>query len=50
MEFTELGVVTSNEIFIENESWGSITEWKEKYDNAITDLLNTIDGHILDPI
>ena len=37
--FTELGKVTANEIIIDNENWGRIAEWKEKYDDAITNLL-----------
>ena len=37
--FSELGTVTANEIIIDNENWGRINEWKEKYDNAITNLL-----------
>ena len=37
--FSELGKVTANEIIIDNENWGRINEWKEKYDDAITNLL-----------
>ena len=37
--FDELGKVTANEIIIDNENWGRIAEWKEKYDDAITNLL-----------
>ena len=33
--FQKLGVVTKNEIIVENESWGNINDWIEKYDNAI---------------
>ena len=40
ISFTELGTVTSGEIKVNNESWGSITEWKLKYDTAIEKLLN----------
>lgn len=36
---TELGKVTANDIIIDNENWGRIGEWKEKYDNAIANLL-----------
>ncbi len=36
---TEIGRVTANDIIIDNENWGRIVEWKEKYDNAIADLL-----------
>ena len=37
--FAELGKVTANGIVIDNENWGRIGEWKEKYDDAITNLL-----------
>ncbi len=38
-QFEKLGVVTDDEIKINNESWGSITGWKDKYENAIAVLL-----------
>lgn len=37
---TELGVVTGEEINVNGASWGSITEWKTKYDTAIEKYLN----------
>jgi phosphoribosylformylglycinamidine synthase subunit PurL len=37
--FEELGTVTAGEINIDGENWGSITDWKEKYDNAIGNML-----------
>jgi phosphoribosylformylglycinamidine synthase len=37
--FTALGTVTSGEIKINGEDWGSIIDWKEKYDTAIEKLL-----------
>ncbi|HEY5369171.1 MAG TPA: phosphoribosylformylglycinamidine synthase subunit PurL [Hanamia sp.] len=39
--FEKLGAVTSEEIKIEIESWGSIADWKDKYDNAIGNFLKT---------
>ena len=33
--FEKIGFVTSGDILMENENWGNITEWSEKYDNAI---------------
>ncbi len=36
---TELGAVTGGTISVNGENWGSITEWKEKYDTAIEKLL-----------
>ena len=38
--FQKLGVVTSGEIIIDKESWGNISEWKDRYDNAIGKYLN----------
>jgi len=38
--FQKLGIVTANKIIIDNENWGSITEWSEKYDNAIGNYLS----------
>ena len=35
ISFTALGSVTSQEITINGESWGDITDWKELYDTAI---------------
>lgn len=34
-----LGQVTTGEISVDKESWGSVTEWKSIYDNAIHELL-----------
>jgi len=31
--------VTSGDIKIDGEGWGSISEWNEHYDNAIGNLL-----------
>ena len=39
MTVTYLGTVTSGSINIDNQDWGNINEWKEKYDNAISSLL-----------
>ncbi|MEP7163806.1 MAG: phosphoribosylformylglycinamidine synthase subunit PurL [Ferruginibacter sp.] len=37
--FSEIGKVTANEVIVDNENWGRINEWKEKYDDAISNLL-----------
>ncbi|MEO8960308.1 MAG: phosphoribosylformylglycinamidine synthase subunit PurL [Ginsengibacter sp.] len=37
--FAKLGIVTSREIIIDNESWGNISEWKNRYDDAIGNYL-----------
>jgi phosphoribosylformylglycinamidine synthase len=37
--FEKLGVVTAGEIIINNEDWGNIDNWKEKYENAIENYL-----------
>ncbi len=36
---TELGTVSGGSISVNAENWGSITEWKEKYDTAIEKIL-----------
>ena len=33
--YEKLGTVTAGEIIIDNDPWGQIDEWGEKYDNAI---------------
>lgn len=42
--FEKLGTVTAGAVIIDGDNWGSITEWKEKYDNAIGNLLAGHDG------
>ncbi|MEO5649114.1 MAG: phosphoribosylformylglycinamidine synthase subunit PurL [Ginsengibacter sp.] len=42
--FEKLGTVTSGEILVNNEDWGNISAWKNKYDNAIGNYLNTKNG------
>jgi phosphoribosylformylglycinamidine synthase len=37
--FEKLGEVTSGEIKIDDENWGNISDWKNKYDNVIGNLL-----------
>lgn len=37
--FEKLGTVTHGDITIDGDNWGSIASWKEKYDNAIGNLL-----------
>ncbi len=36
-----LGSTTGNEVVVDNEHWGQITEWKDKYDNAIASYLSS---------
>jgi phosphoribosylformylglycinamidine synthase len=38
--FEKLGTVTSGQIKIDNESWGNIIDWKNKYDTAIGNYLS----------
>jgi hypothetical protein len=38
--FEKLGTVTKEEIIINDENWGSIADWKNKYDNSIENYLN----------
>ncbi|MBS1627675.1 MAG: phosphoribosylformylglycinamidine synthase subunit PurL [Bacteroidetes bacterium] len=40
ISITRLGTVTSNHIIIDGNNWGSIIEWKEKYDTAIEKIIN----------
>jgi phosphoribosylformylglycinamidine (FGAM) synthase-like enzyme len=37
--FKKIGAVTKGDIKIDNTSWGSIKDWKQKYDCAIENLL-----------
>ncbi|HVM89214.1 MAG TPA: phosphoribosylformylglycinamidine synthase subunit PurL [Puia sp.] len=37
--YEELGLVTSGSIEVDGQDWGNIFSWKEKYDNAIENLL-----------
>lgn len=37
--FEKLGVVTQSAISIDDEDWGDVNSWKNKYDNAIGELL-----------
>ncbi len=39
MTVTYLGTVTSGNIRINGEDWGTVNEWKDKYENAIANLL-----------
>ena len=39
MTVTYLGPVTGGNIKINGEDWGHVTQWKEKYENAIANLL-----------
>ena len=36
---TELGRVTSSVLTVDGITWGDVTSWKNKYDNALTDLI-----------
>jgi phosphoribosylformylglycinamidine synthase len=42
--FERLGVVTSSAIHVDNENWSNISKWKEKYDSAISNVLNNKKG------
>ncbi|HYJ38429.1 MAG TPA: phosphoribosylformylglycinamidine synthase subunit PurL [Chitinophagaceae bacterium] len=37
--FEKLGTVTTGEILIDKESWGTIEDWNDQYNNAIGNLL-----------
>jgi phosphoribosylformylglycinamidine synthase len=42
ISFEKLGTVTENDIVIDGDNWGTIVDWKSKYDNAIGNFLT---GH-----
>ncbi len=37
--FEKIGMVTGGELKVDGEDWGNISSWKQKYDNAISQLL-----------
>jgi phosphoribosylformylglycinamidine synthase subunit PurL len=37
--YSELGFVTNGSVEVDGQDWGTILSWKEKYDNAIANLL-----------
>jgi len=39
VSFSVLGKVTSGEVQVGTENWGSIQDWKNKYDTAIERLI-----------
>jgi phosphoribosylformylglycinamidine synthase len=39
--FEQLGVVTAGTITVSSENWGTIKDWKTKYDTAIEQVLNS---------
>jgi phosphoribosylformylglycinamidine synthase len=45
---TVLGTVTGGNIKVNGEGWGNIADWKEKYDNAIGNLLKASSAGIID--
>ncbi|MEX1202087.1 MAG: phosphoribosylformylglycinamidine synthase subunit PurL [Ferruginibacter sp.] len=38
--FSLLGTVSSSVVSVDGEDWGTITAWKSKYENAISDILS----------
>lgn len=39
IDFSLLGEVRLSSIRIDGEGWGDITEWKDRYDNALEDII-----------
>ncbi len=39
-EFSLLGEVKGSQVIIDDEKWGHVNEWKDKYDNALESILN----------
>jgi phosphoribosylformylglycinamidine synthase len=51
LPFEKIGVVTTGEIVIDGDFWGTIDWWKDKYDTAIENFLSKEDaGSALVPI
>jgi phosphoribosylformylglycinamidine synthase len=49
--FEKIGVVTSGEIVVDGDFWGTIDWWSEKYDTAIENYLSKEEaGSALSPI
>ena len=42
--YTLLGTVTAGNIVVDGEDWGAISDWKNKYDNAIGDILKNLES------
>ncbi|HKZ65586.1 MAG TPA: AIR synthase-related protein, partial [Chitinophagaceae bacterium] len=51
LPFEKIGVVTTGELVIDGDFWGTIDWWKDKYDTAIENFLSKEDaGSALIPI
>jgi phosphoribosylformylglycinamidine synthase len=37
--FTRIGVVTTSELFIDDQPWGAISHWRTLYDSAIEKVM-----------
>jgi phosphoribosylformylglycinamidine synthase len=37
--YTVIGEVTNGEVKVDADGWGNISDWKDRYDNAIANLL-----------
>ncbi|HLK31391.1 MAG TPA: phosphoribosylformylglycinamidine synthase subunit PurL [Puia sp.] len=42
--YEEIGFVTEGSVEVDGQDWGNILSWKEKYDNAIGDLLGVTEA------
>ncbi|SJZ96335.1 phosphoribosylformylglycinamidine synthase subunit PurL [Sediminibacterium ginsengisoli] len=42
ISYTKLGTVTTGDIRVNGENWGTVKEWKEKYDTAIEKILQSV--------
>ncbi len=42
--YEELGFVTGGSIEVDGMNWGNIFDWKDKYDNAIGDILGAVNA------
>ena len=37
--YQKIGTVTNSEVTIDGENWGTIEQWKDKYDTAIESII-----------
>jgi len=42
--YEELGFVTSGSVEVDGMNWGSIETWKDSYDNAIGNILSSVEA------
>ena len=38
--FERIGAIGGTDIYIDNENWGQISDWKHTFDNRLADIMN----------